>query len=447
MTTEITIPYNFTPRTYQQRIMAAVDGGVKRAIAVYHRRAGKDLTFWQIIIKLALTRKGLYYYSFPQLGQARRVIWTGIDGGGTAFLDYIPEALIEKKDQTEMKIFLINGSIIQLMGTDTPDKWRGSNPVGVVFSEMAFQSPLVWDIVRPILAENEGIALFNSTPNGKNHFYDMVENAKVNDNWFCDVVTVEDSVDESGNRYVTKEAVDAEIAAGMSAEMVQAEFYCSFVANSEGYFYLRALETLLEDGRRGEVPYRRHLPVHVFFDIGVSDSTAIWFVQEERGIYYVIDFYEANGKSLPEYMKILQDKDYVYGSLNFPHDIKQTELGTGRTRLEVISSLAKGIRLNVLPKLAVQDGIDAVRAILPFCSFDEKKTKQGFYALQNYHRKYDRNKKQYVDTPVHDWSSHAADGFRYFAIGITNTKPKEGRFSKRLKKHMHSSARSSWRTA
>jgi hypothetical protein len=156
----ITIPYKFEPRTYQKELLAALDSGYRRAIAVYHRRAGKDKTMFNALVKKSLQRKGVYYYFFPEYAQGRRVIWDGIDGSGFKFLDHIPEPLIQSKNSTDMKIVLTNGSVIQVMGTDKFDKVRGSNPVGCVFSEFAFQNPKAWNIVRPILGENQGWAIF-----------------------------------------------------------------------------------------------------------------------------------------------------------------------------------------------------------------------------------------------------------------------------------------------
>jgi hypothetical protein len=316
---------------------------------------------------------------------------------------------------------MINGSIIQIIGTDKFDKVRGANPVGCVFSEFAFQNPKAWDIVRPILAENGGWAVFNSTPFGKNHFYDMVENARSNPGWFSQIITVEDSVDEQGNRYVSEEVIQAEIDAGMSEDMVQQEFYCSFTANAQGFYYLKYLEEAEQEGRIENIPYDPSVPVDTWWDIGVSDSTAIWFTQISGREVHVIDFYQNNSTGIEHYAKYLQKLPYVYKSINFPHDIKKTEFGTGRSSLEVAEELFKGIEINVGPKLDIQEGINAVRMILPMCRFDRKKCDVygGLKALQNYHREWDDYRKEFKNKPAHDWSSHPADAFRTLGVGLT----------------------------
>ena len=417
----IVIPYNFKPRVYQLELLKALDSGFKRAIAVYHRRAGKDKTLWNLTIKKAFERVGVYYYFFPEFAQGRRVIWDGMDGSGYRFLDHIPAELVRKANSTDMKIELVNNSIIQIIGTDKFDKVRGSNPIGCVFSEYAFQNPKAWEIVRPILTENGGWAVFNSTPFGKNHFYDMVEQARSNPNWFLQVLTVEDSVDENGNRYVSEDLIEEERASGMSEDMIQQEYYCSFTANAQGFYYLKYLEEAEQESRIENLPYDPSYPVDTWWDIGVSDNTAIWFTQTIGREIHVIDFYQNNSVGIEHYAKYLQKLPYVYKSINFPHDIKKTEFGTGRSSYEVAEELFAGIELNIGPKLDLQEGINAVRMILPMCRFDRKRCDEygGLKALQNYHREWDDYRKEFKNKPAHDWSSHPADAFRTLGVGLT----------------------------
>lgn len=441
----ITIPYNFKPRTYQLDLLRAIDSGYKRAIAVYHRRAGKDKTLWNLVIKKAVERVGVYYYFFPEFAQGKRVIWDGMDGSGYRFLDHVPESLVRKANSTDMKIELLNNSIIQIIGTDKFDKVRGSNPVGCVFSEYAFQNPKAWDIVRPILAENGGWAVFNSTPFGKNHFYDMFETAKGLDDWYTQLVTVEDSIDPEGNRYVPEAVVQAERQAGMSEEMIQQEFYCSFTANAQGFYYLQLLEEADKEGRIGNVPYDPSVGVDLWFDIGFNDNTAIWFTQTIDREICVIDYYQNNSQGLEFYAKYLQRLPYIYKSVTFPHDIKKSEMGTGRSILEIADELFAGIEINYTQKLDKQDGIQAVRMVLPMCRFDRNKCAPGIKALQNYHREWDDVRKQFKEKPEHDWSSDGADAFRTLAVGLTIPR-NESIKDRYLKSYRRLSARN-WRLA
>ena len=441
MNSPLTIPYKFTPRPYQLELFEALDSGYKRAIAAYHRRAGKDKCLFNLIVKKALERVGVYYYFFPEFSQGRRVIWDGIDGSGMKFRDHVPPALITKETSQDMQITLINGSIIQIIGTDNYDKVRGSNPVGCVFSEFAFQNPMAWDIVRPILAENGGWAVFNSTPFGKNHFYHLYEMAKKNKEWFTQLVTVEDSLDENGKRYVPQSVIDSEIAAGMSDEMVEQEFFCSFSANSQGFYYLKYMNDAEEEDRISSVPWDSALPVETWWDIGVGDSTAIWFSQTVGKEVHIIDFYQKNSVGLEHYSKYLQSLPYTYKSHNFPHDMGNTEFGTGRSRFEVAEELFTGVELNIVPKIGLEDGINAARIMIPRCWFDKKRCDDGIKALFNYHREWDSRVQEFKNKPSHDWASHPSDAFRYMSIGMTVPKKRSAK-SDRMRRMKRLSSKS-----
>lgn len=440
----INIPYNFHPRTYQLDLLRALDSGYRRAITVWHRRAGKDKTLWNLIIKKAFERVGIYYYFFPEFAQGRRVVWDGIDGNGYAFRDHIPRELVKQAHVTDMKIELVNGSIIQIIGTDKFNKVRGSNPVGCVFSEFAYQNPAAWDVVRPILGENGGWAVFNSTPFGKNHFFDLYNHALQNDKWYTGLVTVEDSRDEDGNRYVPASVIEEDRLSGMSEEMIQQEYYCSFTANSQGFYYLTQLTDAENQGRIGSVPHEPDIPVDTWWDIGVGDSTAIWFTQTVGKEIHIINYYQNNSAGLDHYAKHLQKLPYIYGSHNFPHDMAQTEFGTGRTRMEMAENLFTNVRLNIVPKVGLEDGINAARIILPRCYFDINECKDGLKALYNYHREWDDRAQEYKNKPKHDWSSHGADAFRYLGVGFVM--PKERSFKNDLLKRFKGRTRR-WQAA
>lgn len=443
----ITIPYNFKPRPYQKQLLAALDSGYKRAIALYHRRAGKDKTMFNVLVKKALQRVGSYFYFFPEFAQGRRVIWEGMDGSGFKFLDHIPLPLVQSKSSTDMRVTLTNGSIIQIMGTDKFDKVRGSNPVGCVFSEFAFQNPRAWNIIRPILVENGGWAIFNSSANGKNHFYELYEMAMKNPNWFVQNLTVMDTLDENGNRFVGDDLIEEERSAGMSEEMIQQEFFNSWIANSNGFYYLQLIEDLEKAGRVGNVPHNPNYPVETWWDIGTGDSTCIWFSQTVNKEIHIIDYYANTNKGLNHYAKILQAKPYIYKTINFPWDINKTEFGTGRTGYEVAEELFKGMRLNTVPRLSKEDGINAVRMVLPLCNFDKKRCQDGLHALKNYRKEWDTKNQVFKDNDVHDWASDPADAFRYLSVGIAFPKRNRQENGTFLKPNKVTVNPKNWRTA
>jgi len=429
----ITIPHNFIPRPYQHELLEAMDSGYNRAIAVWSRRAGKDKTLINLIVKKALERVGVYYYFFPTFTQGRRVMWDGIDNAGFKFLDHIPAGLVASKNSTEMKIVLINGSIIQIVGTDDVDRVRGSNPVGCVFSEYAFQNPQAYDIVRPILRANGGWAVFNSTPFGENHFFKLWEEANKNDKWFTQLVTIDTALDNDGLPYITKEDIDEEIASGMSDEMVEQEFYCSFTSNVSGFYYRKQLNAAKDEERICNVPHEESCVVDTWWDLGIGDQTAIWFTQTVGKEIHVIDYYANSGEGLAHYAKVCQDRQYVYGVHNLPHDASARELGTGRSRYEMMEDLL-GTNLNIVPRLAVDDGIQAARSVFPHCWFDQKKCEKGLEVLANYHREWDDKKKIFKNNPSHDWASHGSDAFRYFAVGYTIPRAKRSKKTQYLQR-------------
>jgi len=198
-----------------------------RAVACWPRRNGKDLTSINILAAKALERKGLYLYIAPFANQVRSIIWEGSDGTGQRFRDYIPKEVVVRTLDQSMKLWLSNGSLIQLVGSDNPDAIVGTNPMGIVFTEFSLHKPGIWQFMRPVLAENGGWALFNGTPRGLNHFYDMYKMAESNEKWFHERLTCEDT------GYPTAEQIQDERDAGMPESLIQQEFYVSWTASSE----------------------------------------------------------------------------------------------------------------------------------------------------------------------------------------------------------------------
>jgi len=225
----VTIPYNFTPRFYQIPILRAMDQGMKRACWVVHRRGGKDKTAVNFTAKKMFQRVGTYYHCLPTYNQARKVLWDAIDKDGFRMMDHIPESIRMKTNNSEMKITLQNGSIWQAIGADNYDAVVGANPVGIVMSEWAVSDnyPLAWDYFRPILAENGGWAIFIYTPRGRNHGFSLYQDALRNKDWYCQLLTVNDT------HAINTVDIQAERDAGMSEDMIQQEFYCSFIASNE----------------------------------------------------------------------------------------------------------------------------------------------------------------------------------------------------------------------
>ncbi len=314
-----------------------------------------------------------------------------------------------------MKIVYKNGSIFQVIGTDDIDRVVGTNPRGVVFSEYSLQNPKAWEYIRPILRENGGWAIFNFTPRGKNHAFDLYENAKSNPEWFVEKLTVDDT------GVLTAADIQAERDGGMTEDMVQQEFYCSFTAAIQGSYYHKAYDEAERAGRFSNVPYDEALPVYTVWDLGVGDSTSIGFFQLVGQEVHMIDYLEEHGQGLPYYAQALQQKNYVYGEHFAPHDINARELGTGLSRLETAKKL--GINFRVVDSLPVQDGIDAARILFKKLWVDQTRCKEFLRLIPQYTKEFDEKKKVFKDTPLHDWTSHGADMYRYAAIVIRKMAP------------------------
>jgi hypothetical protein len=355
-----------------------------------------------------MERVGSYYYLFPTYAQGKKILWTGADKEGFKFLNHFPKQLVKRIDNTEMLIELVNGSIFQIIGTDKIDSIVGTNPIGCVFSEYALQNPKAWDFIRPILRENGGWAIFNYTPRGKNHGYDLYEMALKNPKWFVQKLTVDDT------GVISQEAIQEERDSGMSEEMIQQEYYCSFTAAIMGAYYWKEYDEAEKKGRFTNVPYDSAALVHTVWDLGIRDSMAIGFYQGVGLERRKIDYVELTGKGLPEAIKYVKEKPYTYGKHFAPHDIQVRELGTGKSRLEVAKEL--GISFEIIPNISVQDGIDAGRRFFKKLWVDKENCKDWLKLIPQYTKEYDEDKKIFKDKPLHDWTSHGADEFRYAAL-------------------------------
>ena len=406
----------FKLRPYQVPIFDAIENkGFKRVLAVLPRRAGKDCTAFNLMIRQALRKIGVYYYIFPTFAQAKRVIWDSITNTGERFLDYIPKEFIDRTNSQEMKIHFKNGSLIQLVGSDNYDALMGTNPQGVVFSEYALQDPRAYQYIRPILTANDGWALFISTPRGKNHLWELYQIAQQSPYWFCYRMTVEET------QHISLHDIEKEKAEGiMSDDLIQQEYYCSFSSGIEGSYFAKYIDRMRVKGQIGQVPYEAGFKVHTAWDLGVRDSTTILFFEIIGQTCRIIDCYENSKVGLEHYVKVLQQKPYIYGKHIAPHDIKVREFGSGLTRIEKARQL--GINFTIAPDLSVEDGIEAVRSALSRIWIDEENCKPFIKAIENYRQEYDARKKVYKPYPLHDWSSHWCDALRYLCISLSKTR-------------------------
>jgi hypothetical protein len=396
----ITIPYK--PREHQLSLHQTVDAH-RFSVAVAHRRFGKTVAAINQIIKAALQcerEAPRFAYIAPTYTQAKRVAWD--------YLLKYTQPLNATANISELRVDFY-GRRISLYGADNPDSLRGIYLDGVVLDEVGDMNPKIWnEVVRPALSDRLGWAMFIGTPKGANHFKDLRDRAEKEDGWSL----LEFKASQTGIVPAAElEAAKKE----MGDDKFSQEFECSFNAAVEGSYFGQILNSLEQQGRFCEIARDDLCKTYAAWDLGVGDSTSIWIAQVAGQEIRLMDYIENHGQGLDWYVRELKSRNWEKAEMLLPHDVEVRELGTGRSRLEMLREA--GLNCTVVPRLPVDDGIAAVRRLLPRCWF-HKATKQGLDCLRNYRREYDEKRNVFFDKPLHDWSSHGSDAFRYLAIGM-----------------------------
>ena len=396
----ITIDYRPRPQSiaYHERAQ-------RWSCTIAHRRFGKTVREINELIKRAATcdkPSPRFAYIAPYREQAKAIAWD--------YLKRYAQPLVAKAMESELSVDLLTGARIRLFGADNPDALRGLYLDGVVLDEYGDMRPTLWgEIIRPLLTDRQGWASFIGTPKGKNHFHAIAELAKADDAWFYQEL----KASETG---IVAEAELEDARRQMTPEQYAQEFECAFDVPALGAIYAAELAACRADNRITTVPCDRAALVHTAWDLGVGDDTCIWFWQQVGREIHLIDYYAANGQPITHYLSVLQSKGYDYGQHFVPHDAEARERWSASTMTQVAE--AQGVRLSVLPREDVEQGINAVRMLFSRCWFDEKKCASGIDALMNYRREYAEKLGQFKPTPLHDWASHGADAFRYLAMSV-----------------------------
>lgn len=401
---EIVIPY--TPRAqfneYHERTQ-------RFAKIVAHRRFGKTVGCINDKIRAALTNTRQfppprYSYVAPTYTQAKDVAWSYLKHYSAP----IPGIQIS---ESELWVEYPNGARIRLYGADNYDRMRGLYNDGVTIDEPAQMDPRAWpEVIRPTLSDYSGWGTFIGTPAGRDWFYKVDRNEAGEElpGWFRLIL----KASETG--IIPPAELDS-LRSGLTEEQYAQEFECSFEAAVIGAYYGRLMAAAAD--RISGVPYEPTAMVYTAWDLGIRDSTAIWFAQVVGREIRLIDYYEATGADLGHYVREISQRPYLYAGHIVPHDAQAKELGTGKSRLEVLESL--GLKnITVAPMHRVEDGINAVRTIIPRCWFDARKCARGIDALKLYRAEFDDKLQALKPRPVHDWTSHAADAFRYLAMTL-----------------------------
>lgn len=390
-----------------------------RAAEIAHRRWGKDEVVLGATNERMHRRVGTYWHCLPEYAQARKAIWEAVNAhtGKRRIDEAFPPETRKRTLNDEMFIELQNGATWQCIGSDRYNATVGAGPVFIAYSEWALANPSAWAYHRPMLEENGGGAVFITTPRGKNHAHATLTHYRAmmreNPRYFAEVSSVHDTgalspaqMSETLAEYVSLYGDD------VGQAQFEQEYLCSFTAAILGAFYAREMLAVRNGGRVRDVRPVPGYRVHTAWDLGMRDSTAIWWFQVVGGEIRVLDYYASHGAGIEHYAEIVTRRRWLRGNDYVPHDARVRELGTGRTRVETMQEY--GLKPVVVPAMSKLDGIQAVRKTLPLCVFDEA-CEEGLAALEQYRREWDDDRKTFKANEVHDWTSHGADAFRYLA--------------------------------
>lgn len=427
------LPYNWTPRDYQQPAWDSWLAGCNRQLLIWHRRAGKDDINLRMHAVGAFNRIGTYWHMLPQYEQARKAVWNAVNPHtGTRRIDEaFPSEIIANRNDTEMFIRFVNGSTWQVVGSDNYNSLVGTPPVGITLSEWALANPTAWAYLSPILAENGGWASFITTPRGNNHVKGMLDRFKADKRWFCQVLTANDTGAVSAEAMEDQRAeYEALFGKEMADMLIEQEFFCSFAGALVGSYWGADLNRAEVNGRIALLLIDEREPVHTAWDLGAPANNPIWCFQVIGSEIRIVDFYRPTGEDLEAWCDWLNDKGYK-GTDYVPHDIFHQSWGSQRTRVQMMKDYGR----NPFPvtKVTVADGITAGRETIKVARFhdgeDERgaRVKDGISGLKSYRREWDDDFKRFRDSPVKDWAEHIGSAFRYLGLAwreIQKTKPK-----------------------
>lgn len=435
---DLRLPNGWSPRPYQMPLWRYLHSEApnKRAVAIWHRRAGKDDLTMHYTACASHERVGTYWHLLPEATQARKAIWEAVNPhtGKRRIDEAFPQELRAVTRENEMFIRFKSGSTWQVVGSDNFDALVGTPPVGVVGSEWALSNPRAWAYLRPILAENRGWAAFITTPRGRNHAARMYEEARKDSSWFAEKLTAEQT-GVFDKATLAKELAEykREMGEHEGEALFRQEYLCDFTAPVIGSYYGGLIERLDTAGQLCRVDYDPLAPVDTAWDIGRSDACVVWFYQRIANEIRVIDYLARHGSKASEMCQLVKDKRsrlgeaYSLGTHWLPWDaVPKTFAAEGKSILEQIASHLGKPNVKIVPNLDAQDGRNAVRTILPKCWFDDERCYDGIEALRNYRRKWDEKRQAFSVDHYHDWASDPADAFRMLAVSYTkenNIKP------------------------
>lgn len=402
-----TISTGFLPRKLQLELRQNLR---RFNVIVCHRRFGKTVFAinHQIdkMVRNTLPAPRAAYLA-PTYGQAKRIVWDYLK----KYTNDIPGT---EPNEADLRVdYAHNAAKQMLLSAENPASLRGIYLDDVLLDEYAEMDPSVWsEIIRPTLNDRKGSAIFIGTPKGQNNFYKLYEYATQSGDpeWF-------------GAMYKASETgiIDSDELASarrsMTEEEYEQEYECSFNAGLTGAYFAKELAKAEKENRIGDFYHDPSLPVDTYWDLGINDMAAVWFVQSLRGRHRIIDYYEVCGASIPEVVREVKSRPYNFGEWVFPHDANARDFSTGKAQIQILSSL--GCRPHrIIPRVGTKrESINAARMVFGSCEFNKRTCKRGLECLSNYQRKWNAKNNVFEESPLHNWASNGADAFQQFALG------------------------------
>jgi len=393
----------------------------KNICAIIHRRAGKDIFCLEAWVLRGLKRLGTHVYLFPLYAQARSVIWNGMDFDGKPFLNAIPDALISRKNEARMEITLYNGSRLILAGSNNYDSLMGTNPITLIYSEFALHNPLARQYLNPILVQNKGIEIINSTPRGMNHLFEVYNAVRDLPDYHIEHLSVDQTFKHDGiTPIISKKDIKRAKDLGMSDELIRQEFFVDFEVGNLGAYYTQEMGDMVREGRITMLKPDPRLKLHSIWDLGGTDATAgILFQVTGKFIHllYLIHDSKRGFKSyLDEAERVREIFGCQWGNHFGPHDIDHKHQGWEHAESRLMQARRYGWHFQMVPKMAFDDGIEAVRYMFPRLRVDKLNCDLLVRALREYQRLFKEGLGVYDKKPLDNWAVHIADAVRYLGV-------------------------------
>lgn len=434
----ITLPNNWKPRPYQMAAWSYLENGGRHAELVWARRLGKDEVCMHRTAVASFERQAAYWHMLPKYSQARKAIWAAVNPhtGKRRIDEAFPKELRATTREQEMSITFKNGSTWQVVGSDNPDSLVGAPPAGIVYSEWALSNPECRAYLRPIIYENNGWQIFNTTPRGRNHAFKTLKAAEKDPNAFAQVLNAIEAGTMPQEKLETElQAYIADFGEDYGRARFEQEYLCSFDAANLGAILARALS---ESERKGyisdDVTYDPYgAPIEITCDLGRRDTATWWFWQPVLGGYKIIDCMSGFGIDAEEWterlFKRLKDNyrnasgEIGLGRIWLPHDARAKTFSAKHSAVEIFLTAFGSAKVAMVPRSSIADRVNAARVIVSKVKFHATNCELGLDGLRSWAYEYDAEKKMFSSDPLHDWASHYGDGFSYGCLIMQQAEP------------------------